>query len=80
MENKIVESIIKIKNSYYTVTSQWSKGLGEVQYILTGKRGAIYGTMRILNKRDTMFLVNATRASNAPDVWLTDKNGKLEVI
>jgi hypothetical protein len=36
---------INIGRREYTVTTQIATN-GELQYILTGKRGAIYGTMR----------------------------------
>lgn len=50
-------------------------------YILKGARGARYRTMRNANRADLMFLVNAKNwLQDAPDVWLTDRSGKLELI
>lgn len=55
-------------------------------YILTGKRGARYGTMRCLKDgkpSDRMFLVHAGTGFGIPAgldrVRLTDRNGVLEV-
>lgn len=52
------------------------------RYILTGKRGAIYGTMRHSKHPQVMFLTSAR--SLAPctlgEVWFTDIDGQLEPI
>lgn len=50
-------------------------------YQLTGKRGARYFTMRNYKQPDYMFVVNLNGGTTPFDgKWLTDKNGKLEVI
>lgn len=50
-------------------------------YVLRGKRGACYLTMRNRRNPDLMFLVHGgARFGVALDgVWLTDKNGQLEL-
>ena len=53
-------------------------------YILTGKRGARYGTMRNMQRPEVMFLVHAGTGFGIPagfeSVRLTDRNGMLEVV
>lgn len=50
-------------------------------YELTGKAGAKYRTIRNRNTPSRMYLYNARDWSkSAPQVWLTDENGKLEVV
>ena len=53
-------------------------------YSLTGKRGAKYATCRNVNHPEQMFLVHDGRGFGIPHgfegVWLTDKNGTLEVL
>jgi hypothetical protein len=54
-----------------------------VVYTLKGARGAEYFTMRNVNKPHMMFICNARKFGMAPGfqgTWLTDKNGKLEVV
>ena len=75
-----METTLTIEGRGYTVTEQKIEGVDRVQYILTGKRGAIYGTMRMQKQPEVMFLMNANNfLSNAPKVYLTDKNGVLEI-
>lgn len=51
-------------------------------YELRGKRGASYYTMRNVPNPDLMFVVNVTftKSTGLEGVWLTDKNGVLEVV
>lgn len=54
-------------------------------YKLTGKRGADYRTFRNVPNPDRMYLVGFSPGNFTPDplgrdVWLTDRNGVLEVI
>ncbi len=55
---------------------------GEKRYILTGKRGAVYATMRNRNRPEMMFLFSGKGRGlcSLGEVWLTDKNGALEVV
>lgn len=48
-------------------------------YKLTGARGAVYFTMRNVNNRHLMFLINGNGKMNAPQSWLTDEEGELRV-
>jgi len=66
---------IKIQGRKFSVEQN-----GE-DYILTGTRGARYRTYRNANNASLMFLVNAkSMLIGAPDVWLTDKGGALEIV
>ncbi len=52
-------------------------------YELRGPRGAAYFTMRNANHPEAMFVCDMRKfgmASTMKDVWLTDKNGTLEVM
>jgi hypothetical protein len=50
------------------------------QYVLTGTRGAKYRTLRNRPNPHMLYLFNAKDwTKSAPQVWLTDKNGTLEV-
>jgi hypothetical protein len=50
-------------------------------YLLTGARGARYRTLRSLNRPGRLYLYNVRNWTwSAPQVWLTDANGKLEVL
>ncbi len=55
-----------------------------VVYLLTGKRGAKYATVRNKHHPDKMFLVHSERGFGIPagfeGVWLSDQSGTLEVI
>ena len=68
---------IKVNGREYTVTTQTAKN-GELQYVLTGKRNAVYATMRNVKNPHLMFLVTPNLANKT--IWLTDKNGTLEVL
>jgi hypothetical protein len=53
---------------------------GRPGYWLRGPRGALYYTMRNQPNPDLMFLVNGKGFTrNAPEAWLTDRNGTLEL-
>lgn len=52
------------------------------RYKLTGVRGAKYSTMRNVNHKDMMFLINERGfgiAKTIDGVWLSDKDGKLTI-
>lgn len=54
----------------------------ELAYELTGSRGAKYCTVRNVNHTDKMFLCTLRGfgvAAGYEGLWLTDRNGKLEV-
>jgi hypothetical protein len=76
---------LKIGRLEFTVTSEKKVQFGQevVVYTLKGQRGAEYFTMRNAHKPHMMFLGNARKfgpASQFQGTWLTDKNGKLEVV
>lgn len=51
-------------------------------YRLTGKRGAVYGTMRNKPSPELMFIVNLRgfgMACGYEGIWLTDADGALRV-
>lgn len=48
-------------------------------YHLTGKRGARWFTMRNKNNPDLMFLVNGKSMKSMKNIWLTDKEGFLDL-
>jgi len=53
------------------------------RYILTGKRGAVYGTMRNRNQPHMMFVITLRGfgiAAGFEGAWLTDKDGSLQVV
>lgn len=55
---------------------------GQTSYTLTGKRGAKYGTVRNVNHPELMFMINLRgfgMAVGFEGVWMTDRNGQLEV-
>jgi len=64
---------ITVRGREYAVTTK-----GE-DYVLTGKRGATYRTMRNKPNPHMMFLVSEKKFTTTTmnDVWLTDKNDKL---
>ncbi len=71
---------IQIGRRSYSVATQTASN-GELQYILTGKRGATYGTMRNVYKPELMFLFDCRGYGIKPgNIWLTDRNGTLEVV
>lgn len=61
-----------------TATRECPYGGGTV-YELTGKRGAVYTTMRHATRKDMMFLCGPLNVMKRP-VWFTDAGGKLEVV
>jgi hypothetical protein len=77
---------IKILGRDYSVDTRPNTRHPEegVVYVLTGKRGAKYATMRNKPRPEHMFLAHAERGFGIPagfeGVWLTDKNGTLEVL
>ncbi len=53
---------------------------GETTYLLRGKRGAVYATMRNVHRPETMFVYGAGGIPRVFDgVWLTDADGTLRV-
>lgn len=78
------ETTLQIGRLTFTVTFkvEYDRVLGrEVKvYTLTGKRNAVYSTMRNVHNPHLMFLVNNRKIGIAmKGVWLTDKNNILEV-
>lgn len=66
---------IRLRGRDFAVTTQQTaRG---TMYILTGKRGAVYGTMRSLNHPTQMFIIHA---ASMDGVWLSDEHGSLEVL
>lgn len=52
-----------------------------VKYKITGKRGAVYYTMRNVPNPKLMFVVpEKFTVGTMEGVWLTDADGKLEVL
>jgi DNA mismatch repair ATPase MutL len=65
---------IEIQGRTFTIEKQ------DNDYHLKGVRGAHYRTIRNAHRQNLMFLVNARGIiAKAPEVWLTDKWGKLQV-
>ena len=55
---------------------------GRKQYVLAGKRGARYGTMRNAKNPDIMFLINLQGfgiPAGFQGTYLTDASGKIEI-
>lgn len=74
------KTITILGRTFEISTRESSRG---IQYILTGKRGATYGTMRNVNDPTLMFLISGSAKStrcSLGTVWLTDKNGHLELV
>lgn len=81
-DNKGMETIT-IRNRQYTVGQQTFKGANgepKTMWTLTGKRGAVWGTMRNVNSGLLFCYTGAFQNKTLDRVWLTDKNGKLEVV
>lgn len=80
--NTAAQNTIAIGRLTYTVTTQIAKN-GELQYLLEGKRGALYATMRNARTPSKMFLIGTGRTFSGPfgkkTVWLTDASGSLTV-
>ena len=73
---------ITINGREFSVTTRETKH-DSCQYVLTGKRGAVYATMRNANDRSRMFLISGmglARGLSKNTVWLTDARGSLEVV
>jgi len=73
---------IRIRGRTFAVTAQ-NRGHGDLHYILTGPRGAIYRTMRNGKTKHRMYLIDARRfgiASTMRGVWLSDEHGVLTAV
>jgi hypothetical protein len=76
---------IKIRGREYTV-ERILNDKGEfkddrIKYKLTGKRGAVYYTMRNVPNPKFMFVVPQKFTTSTMDrVWLTDDGGELRVV
>lgn len=81
----LVGQTVTIGRRVFTVTEQSDAKHGPI-FIMKGVRGATYGTVRNVNRPWMMFLVHAGtgRGFGIPagyeGVWLTDRNGSLEVL
>lgn len=53
---------------------------GRPRYILTSAKGKKWFTVRNVPKPDMLFLISLNMSKTLERVWLTDKDGKLEVI
>ena len=70
-----------IREREYLVQPRTAQFDGETSFILTGKRGAQYITMRNVKNPHMMFLNPMKGYSPVMDgVWLSDKNGYPEVV
>lgn len=80
--NSVANTTIKIGRLTYNVTIR-TLASGELQYLLEGKRGALYATMRNKHTPSRMFLIGAGSTFSGPlgkrTVWLSDASGSLEV-
>lgn len=73
---------IRIRGRTFAVATQ-TAGNGDLQYMLTGPRGAIYGTMRNVKTKHRMYLIDARGfgiPSSMRGVWLSDEDGILRVV
>ena len=74
--------IISINGKNYAIETTTDRDGSSMRYILNGKRGAKYTTVRNKTHQHLMFLVQM-RGFGIPagfeNVWLSDKNGSLEV-
>lgn len=80
-----MNTTICIRGREFTITNETKVVLGreEVVYTLNGPKGASYYTMRTRSDLTLMFVCNHRSfgiASTMKGVWITDKNGKLEVV
>ena len=75
---------IRLRGRDYTVESferTNAKGEVEVNYMLTGKRGGKFSTMRNYHNRSKLFVVPfASFNRTLEGVWLTDASGSLEIV
>lgn len=79
------QAAITIGRTNYSISTRTVKQFGKevVMYELKGVRGAHYFTMRNQANPDLMFLCDGRGfgvSSTLRNVWLTDKNGTLEVV
>lgn len=78
----MTNATIQINGRDFQVAEEGIARDGRKQYVLAGKRGARYGTMRNAHNPDIMFLIDL-RGFGIPagfvGVFLTDRNGHLEV-
>lgn len=73
---------IQINGKSFQIAEEGIAKDGRKQYVLAGKRGARYGTMRNAKNPDIMFLINLQGfgiPAGFVGVFLTDRNGHLEV-
>jgi len=76
--------MIEIRNREYSVIkvdgnpNAENQILKESKYLLTGKRGAEYFTMRNVKNPHLMFVCG--RSKTLDNVWLSDENGQLKVV
>jgi hypothetical protein len=69
---------VRIGRVAYAVTRT---GDENTPYELHGPRGAHYGLMRNVNTPHLLFMFNMRGfTKGTPDVWFTDKTGRLEVL
>ena len=66
----------------YKVSAEPTIGSNKPTYTLTGKRGAKYYTCRLRDNQDLLFLFddNGQVKHKHQNIWLTDKEGGLEVV
>jgi hypothetical protein len=78
-----MQTTLAIGRLTYKVSTTTAKN-GETVYLLEGKRGALYATMRNARTPSRMFLIGAGKTFSGPfgkkTVWLTDASGSLEVL
>ena len=78
--NETLNEKITIRGREYQVACEERPGK-EVSYKLTGKRGAVFHTMRNVHRPDAMFIIPASWGNKTLEgVWLSDKDGDLKVI
>lgn len=74
---------IQINGKSFQIAEEGIAKDGRKQYVLAGKRGARYGTMRNDKNPDIMFLIDL-RGFGIPagfqGTWLTDRSGQLEAL
>ena len=75
--NNAMTQTLTVRGREFTVSREGDK------YVLTGKRGARYATMRNANTPTNMFLVDCRgfgMASGFDGCWLSDADGTLRVV
>lgn len=76
------QTTLTIGRMTYTVESAETGTSEGRTYMLRGKRGAVYGTMRNANRPELLFVVNFGMGGSPrvfDGVWLTDADGTLRV-